>query len=420
MSSSIRNSVMTAPDLVLPGFAYSTTAKKGLELVDLASLGIMTAPTGGRQAARGYNSAADIITQTVDGFDLNDLWSEFAQTVALQNAERQRLVDLLTFTATAPMERVNQISSADFEEATEFGEPVGVRPTGAYFFLGYDFRWYDLAARFTWKFLADAPANQVEAINALALDADNRLVFKRVMEALFNKSNRLADIDDREVNVYALYNGDGTVPPAYKSNTFDGTHSHYLTSGATVVESADLDDMVEHLRHHGYSAENGVQLILLANTQQVKTIRNFRVATGAGWDFIPAAGGPASFITQDALGALQVIQGGQAAASYQGLDVAGTYGPVTIIVEDYIPAGYMALIGTGGQANLNNPVGIREHTNASLRGLRLVKGPQADYPLVDSFYQRGFGTGIRQRGGSVVMQITASATYTTPGSFLIQ
>ena len=93
------------------------------------------------------------------------------------------------------------------------------------------------------------------------------------------------------------------------------------------------------------------------------------------------------------------------------------YGNVLIVQEDLIPAGYVVLAATGGPDNLQNPVGLREHANASLRGLRLVKGPVADYPLIDSFYNRGFGTGIRQRGGAAVMQITTSATYTPPASY---
>jgi len=75
-------------------------------------------------------------------------------------------------------------------------------------------------------------------------------------------------------------------------------------------------------------------------------------------------------------------------------------------------------IGSGGSQNLNNPVGIREHANAALRGLRLVKGRDNDYPLIDSFYNVGLGTGIRQRGGSAVMQIKASGLYSPPTQYL--
>jgi hypothetical protein len=91
---------------------------------------------------------------------------------------------------------------------------------------------------------------------------------------------------------------------------------------------------------------------------------------------------------------------------------------MVIVEENTIPLGYFAAISTGGAGEpVNNPVGIREHQNTTLRGLRLVKGPNADYPLIDSFYQRGFGTGIRHRGGAVVMQIKASGSYAPPAAY---
>lgn len=358
----------------------------------------------------GYNAAGDLIRQTVDGFDLNQIWNEFQATVEVQNAARTTIIDLLTFAVTNNVDRVAQISSGDFEKASEYGEPRGLRPSGAMLTLGYDFEWYDLAARFTWKFLADAPASQVEAINAMALEADNRLIYTKVMDALYNPANRMADINGQDVNVYALYNGDGTVPPKYKTNTFDGTHTHYLASGATTVEPADLDDMYEHLRHHGYSMENGVTHILLVNEREAKTIRTFRSANGASYDFIPATGQPGIILPADQ----QIFGAAQPGNMYAGLNVTGRYGNWLVVVDDMFPMGYMAGVGTGGRGNLNNPVGFREHANPSLRGLRLVKGPNPDYPLIDSFYNRGFGTGVRQRGGSVIMQVTSAASYTAP------
>ncbi len=364
-------------------------------------------------AEGGYNTAGDILTKTADGMDLNKLWTEFQTAVQAMNEARSLIVSLLTFTVTENIERVQQISSTDFEEASEFGEPRGARPKGAHQNLGYDFKWYDLAARFTWKFLADAPASQVEAINAMALEADNRMVFTKVMKALYRNVNRSAEIDGLEVPVYPLYNGDGTVPPAYKTNTFDGTHNHYLASGAATVDSGDLDDMYEHLRHHGYSMENGVAYILLVNSAQAKKIRTFKVATGATWDFIPSTGQPAQLLDRDVV----LFGGTQPPATYGGLSVAGRYGPMLVLEDDMFPVGYMVLIGSGGPENLANPVGIREHKNESLRGLRLVKGPNPDYPLIDSFYQRGFGTGVRQRGGAVVMQITTNASYAPPTAY---
>lgn len=361
----------------------------------------------------GYNAAGDLLTQTVDGRDLNDIWSEFQETVAIQNEARSRIVRLLTFPVTQLIERVGQVSTARFEVASEYGEPRGMRPAGGYFNLGYDFEWYDLAARFTWKFLAEAPASQIEAINQQALEADNILIFEKVLGALYGGNvNREANIDDQLVPVYGLYNGDGTVPPQYKKNTFDGTHNHYMVSGATTVDPVDLDDIHENIVEHGYTSRSGYRHILLVNPREAKTIRTFRVATGATYDFIPALGQPDEFFPVD-----QQLLGSRPQSSYEGLEVIGKYGDLLIVQDDLFPAGYITEIATGGEENLGNPVGFREHVNPSLRGMRLVKGPQADYPLIDSFYNRGFGTGIRQRGGSAVMQITANPSYTAPASY---
>lgn len=370
--------------------------------------------SGGDTLAQGYNAAADIVTTTVDGFDLNTLWNEFQTSVAMMNENRQAIVDFLTFPVTELIERVPQISSANFEEASEYGEPRGIRPTAAYFNLGYDFKWYDLAARFTWKFLAEAPANQVQAINAMALEADNVLMFQKTMQALYNKDNRDADINGQIVPVYALYNADGTVPPPYKGNTFNGTETHYMTSGAATVDSGDIDALYAKLRKKGYSYENGVQLLLCVNSAEGDVISTFRVNTGATYDFIPAQGQPGTWIDST----MQLVGTTQPSATFEGLNVRGRYGPFLVIEDDLFPAKYVALIGSGGRANLNNPVGLRQHVNPGLRGLRLVKGASPDYPLIDSFYQHGFGTGIRQRGGAAVMQITANASYANPALVL--
>ncbi len=361
----------------------------------------------------GFNQASDLVTRTADGFDLNTLWNEFQDTIAIQNAERTKIVQLLSFPVTSLIERVAQVSSARFEVASEYGEPRGIRPQTGYFNLGYDFEWYDLAARFTWKFLAEAPASQVQAINAMVLEADNVLIYEKVMQALFaGNVNREANISDQIVPVYGLYNGDGTVPPKFKSKTFLGTHTHYMTSGAATIVPADLDDLYDNVQEHGYNRANGYSFLVIAPTREVRTIRTFNIAAGATYDFIPAQGDYTQLLPVN-----QQLIGSQPPSTYNGMNVAGAYGPMLIIEEDSFPGGYIVGIATGGPENLGNPVGFRQHENTGLRGLRLVKGPNPDYPLVDSFYNRGFGTGIRQRGGAAIMQITASATYTPPAAY---
>jgi hypothetical protein len=380
-------------------------------------LGLVTAIAGGD---RGYNTEGDVITETVDGVPLNNIWAEFQATLNVQNARRDTLVSFLTYTVDQPTVTVPQFGGGeDFEIASEFGVPKSMRPTSSYFQMGFDFEWYDTATRFTWKYLAEATAAQVESVHQSVLEADNRLVFNEVMRTLFSNVNRDVDIRNRPYTVYAFYNADGTVPPEYKSNTFDGTHNHYLTSGAAVIDSGDVDTVMTNLQHHGYSKANGAELVLLVNQQEGDVIRTFRSPPNGGtakYDFIPATNQATFMIPQIFLTGTQIV-GSRPGGTFRGLDVIGSYGDFLIVVEDYIPAGYVVGFATGGDQSLTNPIGIREHARQELRGLRIVKGRSPDYPLQDSYYQRGFGTGIRQRGAGVVMQITANASYAPPAQF---
>lgn len=359
-------------------------------------------------AERGYNETEGVIRQSLDGADLAGMWREFQQTLALWNRQRQPLLNLLSRNVASNTERVFYPTTEDFEEATEFGEPKGVR-LGKPFVMGYDFKWYDIAIRYTWMFLAESTQDQIRAINNTALEGDSNLLFTRVMRTLFNPTNSTAIINEQNVNVYKLYNGDGTVPPRYKTFSHTGSHTHYLSSGAATLDPADLDDIAEHLYHHGYNVNSVNRMILLVNRQEGARIRSFKVATGAKYDFIPGNlyGGGVFLPT----GQLVAQPGGQVPGEI------GTYGPWHVVEEDYIPAGYVVGFVSGGEDNIGNLVGIREHENAGLRGLRLVKGRDNDYPLTDSYYLHGFGTGIRHRGAGVVMQVTTNASYAAPAEY---
>lgn len=386
--------------------------KSGLAVVSRDVRGLF-----GRHVAadNGYNTEGDVLTQTVDGRDLNEVWREFQQSLQAWNASRSRLVTALTFGVSEPVEDVPQLSMDDFEEASEFGEPRGLRG-GDYFSLAYDFKWYDVAVRFTWKYLAEANAAQVESLHNQVLEADNRLVFNKVLKGIFNNVNRTADIRSTAYNVYPFYNNDGTVPPAYKTTTHTSSHDHYLVSNGATVDDGDLVEMETHLKHHGYGRQAGSTMILLVNDAQLATIRTFRVSAGDAYDFVAGSGQPPWLLPVNT-GGVVTPQGAGIPGTINGLEVAGRFGPWLVVEEEYIPAGYMLGFATGGENNATNPVGIREHKNPALRGLRLIKGRDNDYPLVDSFYGRGFGTGVRHRGAGVVMQVKASGTYDIPTAY---
>lgn len=364
----------------------------------------------------GFNERADVAVQAADGTDLNEMWKDIQRTLGMWNSQRDPLISRLTFRVSDPIDEVGIPSEVDFEEASEYGQPKGIKGF-SYFTRGYTFKFYDLAVRYTWMFLAEASRSQIENLHNMALDADNRLLFNSVLKVLFNPTN-LAGIADNNipVTVYKFYNGDGEVPPRYKNNTFVGTHTHYSTSqnlatSATLVPAV-VDAVEDDFIQHGYGPNNGTQLVLMVNRQEGAKIRGWRVTgtPAARYDFIPSSNyGGGVFIPQN--GGIVARPGGELPGQI------GTYGPWHIVEEEYVVPGYMVHLVSGGIDNINNPIGIREHRNAAYRGLTLIPGQRSDYPLTDSFYRRGFGTGVRQRGAGFITQITNSATYTVPSAY---
>ena len=366
-------------------------------------------------AGMGYSASADLLTQTADGVDLNTLWADYQAALEQWNADRNRLVNFLTFPVTTPVEHVPVIGKggADFEEMSEYGVPKAYRPDVDEYAFGYPFKWWDLGSRFTWQFLAEAPAAQVDQIQNQAFEADNRLIYTKVMSRVFSNTNSLASIKGNAYNVYGFYNGAGEAPPPYKSNTFDTTHNHFLASGAATIDPGDLNDQIEHLAHHGYSKSNGYKIVTMMNRTEAQVVRGFRLGTnGALYDFIPVQGSSPLFLPENTL-----LLGSQPTQSVPGFNVIGSYGDLLIVEEDHIPTKYVFSFATGGPDAIGNPIGFRQHANTSLRGMKLVKGRDNDYPLIDSYYVRGFGVGIRHRGAGVVTQITTNASYAPPSSF---
>ena len=395
--------------------AYQEIA--GVPLID----GVPVFPIFGSDVTSGqggYHTAGDLVTVTNDGIDLNALWGIYQDSMGIYNEAMDRISALFTFPVTNPIETVPQVGEAQFELASEFGEPRGQRIELDYFQLGYDFKDYDTATRYTWMFLRDADARQIDAVHQEILRADRRLVFRKIMEAIFDNRNRTTDIRNQNFSVYPLYNADGTVPPTYKGATFSGSHDHYIVSGNTAIDSSDVEDAYGHIAEHGFGLENGTVFVMLANKAQVKEMRKWRAgqvsANGvvANYDFIPAANQP-TMILPNAEGLL----GSLPPDSFKGMRVVGSYADILIIEESYIPQGYFLMFGTGGAANLQNLVGLREHVNPAYRGLRLLPGNQQRYPLVEGYYARSFGTGIRQRAGAVVVQIKAAGAYDIPNQY---
>jgi hypothetical protein len=266
---------------------------------------------------RGYSTSGDVIRVSADGVDLARVWDELQGTLEVWNAERDSLAALVTAPVTVPAEAVPQGTTlGDFEEASEFGVPVSIRTQPALSTLGFTLRWYDTAARFTWRFLLDAPVSQVQAVHSGILEADNRLTFTKLMGALFNNTRRA---NENGTPVMPLWAGAADdIPPPVLGAAFPAGHQHYLTSGSLAIDGTDVADLVRHVSHHGYGVAPGSRLIVFANPAQADVIRGFRKADGAPFDYVPGSATPA-YLTDVA------IVGEQAPASFEGQAIAGSF-----------------------------------------------------------------------------------------------
>jgi hypothetical protein len=365
--------------------------------------------------AHGISTHGDVlVNQTADGVDLNDIWAEVQQVLDLYNKERTDIATLLSYRTVNVADAIPQsISSDSFEEATEFGVPRAIRPPSDVLKLGYSFKDWDISLRATWKFLREATAEQVQAQVTRVLEADNKLTNGTVLNRFFNPATQQNEWGH---TCYGLWSGDGMIPPPYLGATFDGTHSHYLVTGSTVLDAQDVEAMIHHVTEHGYGTPTGATMLILVNPLDVEaaTMTAWRAGveyrSGAPlpkWDFIPSALMPA-WISDE------TIHGPVPSSEYNGLQVWGSYGGALLIQSNYVPHGYAAVITTSGPNSNGNPIGFREHINIAYQGLRHIPGHWNGYPLQDSFFARGFGVGTRHRGAAVVCQITTNASYTAP------
>ncbi|WP_245672841.1 hypothetical protein [Aldersonia kunmingensis] len=366
----------------------------------------------GADSASGYSSQGDVlVSETADGVDLNKIWDEAARVMAEWNKRRSALSSLISYSTVNVGDAISQAPGGDnFEEASEFGEPHGLRAAPDALILGYSLRDWDLASRFTWKFLRSATAEQVRSVINRAFEADNRLTTGTLLRRLFDPTEGLNEFAHK---VYGLYTGaDGITPPPYAGQTFPSTTSHYLVSGAAAIDPGDLLDGVTAVRSKGFGLDATSRLLVLchpAESEEIATWRRGEESNGvtSKFDFIPSQSAPAYLTTENVVGKV-------APGEFAGLEVLGSWGPAWVVPSYDLPQGYIAVVATGGPNSPKNPVAFRQHSNPAYTGLRIIPGRDQRYPLQDSFFQRSFGVGVRYRGAACVVKIAAAGGYTAP------
>lgn len=359
----------------------------------------------------GTASRGDVqVNELNDGVSLDDIWVEITDAFTEYNKQKSALAALLSYKTTNVAEVVPQGAEVPlFEEATEFGVPVGIAdPT--YLSLGFSFKDFDIASRMSWKYLREADSDQVINRVSRIFAGDIQLVNGSILRRLLDPTVR---VNDWGHSVYGLYNGD-MKPPDYMGKTFASDHKHYLTTLGTTLDSVHIEAGISHIREHGYGAQSGRFVVLMhPNDVQTSLITSWRAGvqyrTGGPlpkFDFIVSSNAPARLTSER-------VEGAAPPPDYAGQPVVGSYGGALLIESYFIPAGYIVIAASGGPDSNDNVVGFREHKNSAYHGLRVIPGV-GPYPIQEHFYNRAFGTGVRHRGAAVAIQVTANANYTPP------
>lgn len=349
------------------------------------------------EAPSGFHTRSDVIetvpgdrSRTIDGQPLSEVWDELTERNAAFNNTMDRVTALFVRPVFRAQDRVAVPSSNGFEEATELGRPTKRRVQ--YVFRGFPLRHVDTAFGYTQEYIDQASRDEIVSVQSEVEVDWTRENMVEVLEAIFTEDNT-TDMDG--ISIKRLYNGDGEVPPQWKSYTHDGNHTHYLTANGP--DATDIYTMETHLVHHGFDGD----LWLFVNRADMPTVR---AMTG----FVPAVGADRATVVDG-----MIVGGSGTTAAPNGIPVQGYLGKFNIVEEDEIPSGYYLGMATGGALSPRNVVGLRFHENPSARGLRLVQGPRQDYPIYDAYYDGYLGAGVRQRGAAVVLQDTAGS-YADP------
>ncbi len=363
-------------------------------------------------ARRGITTQGDVVKKTKDGVSYATIWEELKDVTALWNDERNKIANLLSYATTNVADAIPQTLTSDtFEAASEFGVPRSVGTEQA-LIAGYTFQDYNLATRFTWKFLRESTLEQVQHAWVRVLEADAKLVAGKVLQRILDPTEGANEEGHR---VFGLWNGtDGLGPLPYRGVTFPTSTTCYWPTEATQIDSGDIENAVAAIIAKGYGTNPNSRIVILANPIESELIQSFRAnvesrpsGPKAKHDFIPSSLAP-PYLTD------KTLIGQRAPAEYGGLQVQGSYGRAILIESNYLPVGYTIVAATGGPGSIENCVGFREFTDPAWRGLLLVEGNQQNFPIQEAFGHRAFGTGIRHRGAAVVLQVTASSSYTVP------
>lgn len=354
-----------------------------------------------RGSATGTHRLSDLLVvtnQTVQQFGLAAVQDTLNAELAAHNRVlRENMGAFVTPTTEREEAEGGATTDGEMEEVdpdfgrarTQMQQPAGK--------VAYPLRNFQFAVGWTAEFLETATPADIATSTINAETAHVRALQRAMREALHRPTNY--DFEDfltdrATINVKALYNGDGTVPPIGRNlEVFDNTHNHY-TAITTDITAAAMNALILNVAEHGPSASVQVW-IALAQEASVRALPGFapyqdvRVRVGTDQTIGVSPLDPLNFANR----------------------AIGVYGGAEIWVKPICIPNYLIALNTGAAAK---PLRMREPREEARRGLRTL-AEIATFPLQARYMGARFGFGVYNRGAAAVLQINAADTnYDTP------
>jgi hypothetical protein len=364
-----------------------------------------------------------------------ELYDQIARVLAMYSELALDVVGLLAVTTTVAKERfAADMGNSDtglLQMRAEYGRPLATRITQAQaetaFEVGYPIYPFADRAMFTPEFLQRNPVREVNNKTVDALIRDYNTLFRYVLAAIFDNVNYAFEDDAvigqnlGQIEVKRLLNADG-IPGVIQhedgTTTTLGTANAYKVSGTAAYTNGTFVLAHNYLKSLGMDRDI-VHCISKADETAVSLLSDFVTI-----DSPPAAdpniieaptldvnGNPIPPPPRSLVRAPRAIGRVRSADNNSG----------EVVVIPWMPAGYLFSFDRAAE----KPVVIRESDLAGLRGFRLVSSDNmtpeigGDKLIVNKYWQRIFGAGVRNRANGCIVQVTTNGAYTAPSFFLM-
>lgn len=324
--------------------------------------------------------------RTMDGIDLNDIWYGGAGIAAAVDLYRSVDLPLITSLALPWPEQIMKYGISEKNGFQLLGP--GERPNRKTVDIA---SMYPSVTKYGYGVGTDLDTLRRSTGREVMIDMNRPMMEdpEHVLTVFLQTMLNGADAQSNN-SKYSFYNGQFaaeekmTAPPTFQQRTFSAGHTHYIAQTGN-IDLALLASIKQTIREHGHKGA----LMGFLNSVGVQALENLAAFTSASIIRSP-------------------ISDSVAVSGFA--DVFQLFG-ITFHVTEMVPDHYLVVV-EGNQAETGRPLVMYEPAN--MRGLTLHPGPQTDYPLIESWWDRWFGVKVFQRGAGAVAYFGVSSSYTTP------